>query len=298
MTTVVMRTMTQDDSNPTPSYNEQHQCWNVADSQFGEVFNERPRFECFATENPHMVAGPNLQHWEGSGGSYYDQDSPGSSVEEPYESSRPSHPYYHFEPQPNYMEANGFTLLQQYVSNVSHTEQQEEPSYQTRVRTNLRKRERNLNINKAFDDLRDRIPNLPSDTKISKIKVLRLASDYIRHLSKVLVKKTPSQKEYETDNHDQFNEEISTKRKCDFEIDPDVIAVKRRKTDWSRINDEIARHQSVNQIKTNDENEHLAPYFHQADQNNLTTPPLAGELDTFFPSTEYFTNFEHRNESY
>lgn len=55
-----------------------------------------------------------------------------------------------------------------------------------RMRTNRRKRERNLNINRAFDVLKTRIPNLPCDTKVSKIKILQLASDYIAHLNKLL----------------------------------------------------------------------------------------------------------------
>lgn len=41
-------------------------------------------------------------------------------------------------------------------------------------------------INKAFTDLRRCIPNVPPDTKLSKIKTLRLASSYIHYLSDIL----------------------------------------------------------------------------------------------------------------
>jgi len=41
-------------------------------------------------------------------------------------------------------------------------------------------------INNAFSELRRCIPNVPSDTKLSKIKTLRLASSYIAHLSDIL----------------------------------------------------------------------------------------------------------------
>ncbi|KAL0808860.1 hypothetical protein ABMA28_012530 [Loxostege sticticalis] len=52
--------------------------------------------------------------------------------------------------------------------------------------TKLSKRKRNLSINTAFTDLRGRIPNVPADTKLSKIKTLRLATSYISYLLKVL----------------------------------------------------------------------------------------------------------------
>lgn len=55
-----------------------------------------------------------------------------------------------------------------------------------RLRTNRRKRERNMSINHAFDLLRERIPNLPEDTKVSKIRILQLACDYIRHLDNTI----------------------------------------------------------------------------------------------------------------
>lgn len=51
---------------------------------------------------------------------------------------------------------------------------------------NKKERKRTVSINTAFSLLRDRIPNVPTDTKLSKIKTLRLAINYIGYLSKVL----------------------------------------------------------------------------------------------------------------
>ena len=56
-------------------------------------------------------------------------------------------------------------------------------------KTNNRKeRRRTQSINSAFAELRDCIPNVPADTKLSKIKTLRLATSYIAYLSEVLTK--------------------------------------------------------------------------------------------------------------
>ena len=53
---------------------------------------------------------------------------------------------------------------------------------------NKKERRRTISINTAFTDLRDCIPNVPLDTKLSKIKTLRLATSYIAHLMDVLDK--------------------------------------------------------------------------------------------------------------
>lgn len=57
---------------------------------------------------------------------------------------------------------------------------------------NKKERRRTVSINTAFADLRDCIPNVPSDTKLSKIKTLRLATSYIAYLMDVLDKDDPS----------------------------------------------------------------------------------------------------------
>ncbi|BES91406.1 Helix-loop-helix DNA-Hypothetical protein domain [Nesidiocoris tenuis] len=59
-------------------------------------------------------------------------------------------------------------------------------SYKKRTTCNKKERRRTRSINNAFADLRDRIPNVPADTKLSKIKTLRLATSYICYLMEVL----------------------------------------------------------------------------------------------------------------
>lgn len=52
--------------------------------------------------------------------------------------------------------------------------------------TNRKERKRTLTMNSAFAELRDHIPNVPPDTKLSKIKTLRLAISYIKFLMEIL----------------------------------------------------------------------------------------------------------------
>lgn len=58
---------------------------------------------------------------------------------------------------------------------------------QTKNVRNIRQKEKKRTecINKAFSELRKCIPNVPPDTKLSKIKTLRLASAYIAYLSDI-----------------------------------------------------------------------------------------------------------------
>lgn len=55
-----------------------------------------------------------------------------------------------------------------------------------RVKANKKERRRTQSINQAFSELRRHIPDVPSDTKLSKIKTLRLAISYIGHLMSTL----------------------------------------------------------------------------------------------------------------
>lgn len=57
-----------------------------------------------------------------------------------------------------------------------------------RTSANRKERRRTLSINNAFSNLRCSIPNVPSDTKLSKIKTLRLAISYISYLTNILEK--------------------------------------------------------------------------------------------------------------
>ena len=56
--------------------------------------------------------------------------------------------------------------------------------------SNKKERRRTQSINNAFASLRDCIPNVPTDTKLSKIKTLRLATSYIDYLMQVSIKCT------------------------------------------------------------------------------------------------------------
>ncbi|KAJ8416567.1 hypothetical protein AAFF_G00358550 [Aldrovandia affinis] len=53
---------------------------------------------------------------------------------------------------------------------------------------NRKERRRTQSLNGAFAELRDCIPNVPVDTKLSKIKTLRLATSYIAYLMDLLDK--------------------------------------------------------------------------------------------------------------
>ncbi|KAJ8269660.1 hypothetical protein COCON_G00122670 [Conger conger] len=57
-----------------------------------------------------------------------------------------------------------------------------------RGKARRKERRRTQNINCAFGELRECIPNVPADTKLSKIKTLRLATSYIAYLMDLLEK--------------------------------------------------------------------------------------------------------------
>ncbi|XP_023229646.1 heart- and neural crest derivatives-expressed protein 2-like [Centruroides sculpturatus] len=70
-----------------------------------------------------------------------------------------------------------------------------------RVSANKKERRRTQSINHAFAELRECIPNVPSDTKLSKIKTLQLATTYIAHLMELLNRDLP-----ESDERDHSQE--------------------------------------------------------------------------------------------
>ncbi|XP_055916691.1 heart- and neural crest derivatives-expressed protein 2 [Eupeodes corollae] len=55
-----------------------------------------------------------------------------------------------------------------------------------RTTANKKERRRTQSINNAFYCLRSKIPNVPYDTKLSKIKTLKLAILYIKYLTDVI----------------------------------------------------------------------------------------------------------------
>jgi len=58
--------------------------------------------------------------------------------------------------------------------------------FKRRVSANKKERRRTHSINTAFSDLRTAIPNVQPDTKLSKIKTLKLATKYIEYLLDIL----------------------------------------------------------------------------------------------------------------
>ncbi len=60
--------------------------------------------------------------------------------------------------------------------------------FKRRVSANKKERRRTQSINTAFSDLRMAIPNVQPDTKLSKIKTLKLATKYIEYLMDILSK--------------------------------------------------------------------------------------------------------------
>ena len=86
-----------------------------------------------------------------------------------------------------------------------------------------KERRRTQNINAAFDDLRKHIPNVPSDTKLSKIKTLKLAMSYIHHLENQLESETlgqeiatpPEESRRRTDNNETDSNDSSSNDQVD-----------------------------------------------------------------------------------
>ena len=84
--------------------------------------------------------------------------------------------------------------------------------------TSRKERRRTQNINAAFDDLRKHIPNVPSDTKLSKIKTLKLAMSYIHHLENQLedeaqgqeIVTPPEESHRKTDNNETDSNDSSS----------------------------------------------------------------------------------------
>ncbi|EDW88781.1 heart- and neural crest derivatives-expressed protein 2 isoform X1 [Drosophila yakuba] len=79
--------------------------------------------------------------------------------------------------------------VQQQIYNTNHLGYV--PASNTRIvkkrnTANKKERRRTQSINNAFSYLREKIPNVPTDTKLSKIKTLKLAILYINYLVNVL----------------------------------------------------------------------------------------------------------------
>ncbi|XP_044003647.1 twist-related protein-like isoform X2 [Aphidius gifuensis] len=88
----------------------------------------------------------------------------------------------------NSIVSNDTARVIQYDSHYHRNESEGSPMIRPKKRNtaNKKERRRTQSINNAFADLRDCIPNVPLDTKLSKIKTLRLAASYIGYLMAVL----------------------------------------------------------------------------------------------------------------
>ena len=139
--------------------------------------------------------------------------------------------------------------------NESHNDGTEEPK--KRVTANKKERRRTQSINNAFEDLRKRIPEIPFDTKLSKIKTLKLAIGYIEHLMKLLQENDPS-------SLGPFKPDLGKlRRECrSKEIKLEVERKSKGRTGWPadvwssemkrKINDSTSNHKKANDYSNMD----------------------------------------------
>ncbi|KAF7214476.1 heart- and neural crest derivatives-expressed protein 2-like [Nothobranchius furzeri] len=97
------------------------------------------------------------------------------------------HHHYHYGPGnlisgPGSISVNGTTV------SMHHHHHAHPRTLKRRPTANRKERRRTQSINSAFAELRECIPNVPADTKLSKIKTLRLATSYISYLMDILDK--------------------------------------------------------------------------------------------------------------
>lgn len=104
---------------------------------------------------------------------------------------------------------------------------------------NRKERKRTLTMNSAFAELRDHIPNVPPDTKLSKIKTLRLAISYIKFLMEVLEESNdgkPARSHHQFVADLTFQNEGREKRKRELSMpaasNHDPTQRKRGRTGW------------------------------------------------------------------
>ena len=90
------------------------------------------------------------------------------------------------------------------INNNQYSHQQHQHQHQVHyteapyVSPGWRKKERRRteNLNSAYNNLRGCLPNVPSDTKLTKIKTLKLATSYIDYLINILESKDFQQEEF------------------------------------------------------------------------------------------------------
>ncbi|XP_019625359.1 PREDICTED: heart- and neural crest derivatives-expressed protein 2-like [Branchiostoma belcheri] len=102
--------------------------------------------------------------------------------------SPPDYPTRHHRGHETFPPPNGFHHHHHHGHHLNGVHHHGAPLKRPRGSANKKERRRTQSINSAFAELRDRIPNVPADTKLSKIKTLRLATSYIAYLMDVLNK--------------------------------------------------------------------------------------------------------------
>ncbi|XP_049598058.1 heart- and neural crest derivatives-expressed protein 1-like [Syngnathus scovelli] len=98
-----------------------------------------------------------------------------------------------------------------------------------------KERRRTESINTAFAELRECIPNVPADTKLSKIKTLRLATSYIAYLMDVLAKDSGETEGFKAEIKKFDNRDLKRKREMNEGPAPDSFGTEKKvkgRTGW------------------------------------------------------------------
>uniref|UniRef100_A0A1I7XPY7 BHLH domain-containing protein n=1 Tax=Heterorhabditis bacteriophora TaxID=37862 RepID=A0A1I7XPY7_HETBA len=97
--------------------------------------------------------------------------------------------YHHLSPSyPSFLQSPSFSENYETMSKRRRAE----ITGKQRTAANERERRRMNSINKGFDHLRERLPSLPHEKKLSKVDTLKCAIQYIRELQALLEQETPS----------------------------------------------------------------------------------------------------------
>lgn len=145
---------------------------------------KKPRFDIYLLTGSHL-----LVQEEGYWDSACSSDSPNPNGSSPqnchsYTSDSP----YSYNRTFDYEKPNNYLCDDGYHTGPSIPTLTVGPVRVVKRRTtaNKKERRRTQSINSAYLSLREHIPNVPTDTKLSKIKTLRLAKTYISYLVGVL----------------------------------------------------------------------------------------------------------------
>ncbi|XP_077596948.1 heart- and neural crest derivatives-expressed protein 1-like [Stigmatopora nigra] len=98
-----------------------------------------------------------------------------------------------------------------------------------------KERRRTESINTAFAELRECIPNVPADTKLSKIKTLRLATSYIAYLMDVLAKDAGDTEGFKAEIKKFENRDLKRKRDMNEGAPQDSFGIEKKakgRTGW------------------------------------------------------------------